>query len=208
MKSIHTIQSYYKDLNPNTSFEALKVLPHIIDLIGLDLVKDHSSVWLGIIVFLDIFCQIESNTNIPQFPRSEQDKLLRTFSEKAVDHGISGFKNKSFCTAFPNLLHRQKFVPIFLALCSDKVMLAITAYLANIPLDKRELDIIFRFIWATSIDYFEVAISKVFCLSLLSGQSNSHLHNLREIYEYSRYHGLMPKAELAVMKRSIDWITE
>lgn len=130
LDSIKNIELYYKNLTEEKSYEALKVVPLILDLLGRNFKSDPDSFWLSLEIFLKIMCEV-GKRNIKKITNLEIENLYKILSKNSAQIMFEGVKDKSFFKTFNDVKSHINYVPLLANLMGKNMHLFIYNYLSN-----------------------------------------------------------------------------
>ena len=203
------IKHYYQDVNEDTSFEAFKVVPQLIHLLGRDFNEDLKPIWVSIGIFIDILYSIESANLFAPEMQAETNILINYFRMNVVNYGLDGIKDGSFFKVFQDIGHHCRYIALFSTISGEKRALTLELYLSKSELLDENMDIVNQIIVRNKLDYSHGLFSKIgsdlFDESLKNNESIDIL-KLKSFLTYVTKMNMVSKTEILLMEAIINEI--
>lgn len=129
LESLKNIGNYYRaNLSEKANFDALKVIPTLISILGKDFPDNPNSLWISIGIFFDILSAIEVE-NIKAISQPEILTLLNFFKDNCVLYGTKGIADGAFTTVFPDIRRQDALLSLFIIVSGDHKPIVLATYL-------------------------------------------------------------------------------
>lgn len=201
-----TIETYYKTFNATTSFEALKVMPCLIQMLGRDYPTDMKSVWIGAAIFIDIIGEIELS-KMKKITFSEINDLLVKFRDDCAVYCLEGIKDRSFFELFQNTRLQEKMLALFLTMAGTLQAPSLAHYLIQSDLNRDQLKLALNIIKRNRYKFGHEVFARVVAERarnyLLSRDSVDSV-KLLTLYHFVNDHELISKTESLILDKVLQ----
>lgn len=195
-------------MSDNINFNALKVLPHMIELLGKDFPHDTDSVWISSVIFFDILEEILVH-KIKTFYDNNSSEIHSYYRNHCAEYCLRGFSNRNFYKLYPDIQRQNRVISWYISLAGVNQAKALGLYLKNCEtLDQGELEFVEEMIERKEYNFGNQVFGHVcaeLALELLSATENYYniYMKLFRIFQFSLDRNMLSETEFLIIKTAM-----
>lgn len=211
VESLKNIGNYYREnLSEKANFEALKVIPTLISILGKDFPENQNSLWISIGIFFDILTGIEVE-KIKAISQSEIATLLKFFKDNCVIYGTKGIADGAFTTVFPDIRRQDALLSLFITVSGDHKPIVLATYLIYSAVKCKyqgQPELVYQMIQRNQYAFGQQVFSQL-CAELLHHLMTKAPHDPKlnlivlNIFQFAARRKLLSKSAILLMKTAL-----